>query len=151
MKRRTFCPVLAGLLLASYFGLPLGRLLASADVVDVVVNKSNPVSTLSLDDARKIFKCEKSVWPDKKRISVLMLAAGQPGRTTVLREIYKMSETDYSRYFLEAIFTGRLPAPPKEVSSVAQMKQYLAANPSAIGYLKKEDVDNTVKVVLKVP
>ena len=62
-----------------------------------------------------------------------------------------MSETDYSKYFLEAIFTGHLPAPPKEASSAAQMKHYLAANPWAIGYLKKEDVDDTVKVVLRIP
>jgi hypothetical protein len=68
----------------------------------------------------------------------------------VLRGIYNMSETDYSRYFLEAIFTGRLPAPPKEVGSPAQMKQFLAANPGAIGYLNKADVDDTVRIVLRI-
>ena len=31
------------------------------------------------------------------------------------------------------------------------MKARLAANPTAIGYLKKEDVDDSVKVVMKLP
>jgi hypothetical protein len=43
-----------------------------------------------------------------------MLAAG-PERTVVLREIYKMSEGDYSKYFLQAAFTGKIPAPSKDV------------------------------------
>jgi hypothetical protein len=31
------------------------------------------------------------------------------------------------------------------------MKARLAANPNAIGYLKKEDVDDNIRVVLKLP
>ena len=107
------------------------------------------VSAVSTEDARKIFLCDRSTWPGGKHITVLMFAPGHPARSIVLREIYKMSETDYSRYFLEAVFTGRLQGPPREVTSAAQMKRYLAANQWAIGYLKKEDVDDSVKVVLR--
>jgi hypothetical protein len=151
MKKRISGCVIAGLLFASFFSLLSPRVRASGDEVDLVVGKSSSVSTLSLDDARKIFLCEKSTWPGGKRITVLMFAPGQPARSTVLREIYKMSETDYSKYFLEAVFAGRLPAPPSEAGSAAQMKQYLTANPWAIGYLRREDVDNTVKVVCRIP
>lgn len=152
MKKRIFCSVIGGLMAASGFWLPLRRVLASGHEVEVVVNKSNSVTSLSLDEAREIFMGERTVWPGGgRRITVLMLAPGQPERLTVLRAIYKMIETDYSRYFLEAIFTGRLPAPPKEASSAVQMKHYLAADPWAIGYLNKEDVDDTVKVVLRIP
>lgn|SRR5579872_6080540 len=129
---------------------PLRNALALGEEVDLVVSNANQVKSLSLDDAKKIFKGDKTVWPEGKHITVLMLPQGRPERVAVLRGIYNMSETDYSRYFLEAIFTGRLPAPPKEVGSPVQMKQFLAANPGAIGYLNKADVDDTVRIVLKL-
>jgi ABC-type phosphate transport system substrate-binding protein len=123
---------------------------SAAGEVDIVVNKTNAVSDLTVADAKKIFLCDKTTWPSGKRISVLMLSQGQQERSVVLSELYKMSEADYAKYFLQAAFTGKVSAPPKEVSSAAQAKQYIDANPGAIGYLKKEDVDDSVKVVLKL-
>jgi hypothetical protein len=151
MQRKFLSLVQVGLLVTTGLWLP-SSVPASEDEVDVIVNKSNAVSSISLNDVRKIFTCEKSVWPGSgKRITVLMLVPGQPERLMVLREIYKMRELDYTKYFLEAIFTGRLSEPPKEVNSPAQMKQYLTSHVGAVGYLKKQDVDDTVKVVLRVP
>jgi ABC-type phosphate transport system substrate-binding protein len=124
---------------------------ATVGEVDVIVNKLNNVGTLSHEEVRRIFIGEKSSWPDGKRISVLMLAPDQPERGVVLREVFKMSESDYTKYFLQAAFTGRVQAAPKNLPSAAQMKARLAANPNAIGYLNKEDVDDSVRVVLKLP
>lgn|ERR1700676_4030000 len=151
MQRKILALVQVSLLVITRFWLPFSVQASSEGEVDVVVSRSNGAGTLSLDDVQKIFRCEKSVWPSGKRIAILMLAPGQPERSVILREIYKMSEPGYSKYFLEAIFTGRLSAPPKEVNSPAQMKQYLSSNPWAVGYLKKQDVDDTVKVVFRVP
>jgi ABC-type phosphate transport system substrate-binding protein len=124
---------------------------AATDEVDVVVGRTNGVNALSREEIRKIFTGEKGSWPSGKRITVLMLTSDHPERAIVLREIFRMNESDYTRYFLQAAFTGRVPAAPKEFSSGAEMKARLAANPNAIGYLKKEDVDDTVKVLLKLP
>ena len=105
---------------------------------------------LSPADAKKVFMGDKSTWPSGKRVTILMLSPGQPERAVALREIYKMSEDDYGQYFTQAAFAGKVSAPPKDVGSPAQMKQAIAANPGAIGYVKKEDVDDTVKPVLKL-
>jgi hypothetical protein len=61
-----------------------------------------------------------------------------------------MSETDYARYFLQAAFAGRITAPPRDVSSVDQMKQLLNSDPNAIGHLPKSDVNDSVKVVFRI-
>jgi ABC-type phosphate transport system substrate-binding protein len=124
---------------------------AAVEEVDVVVNKSNKVGPLSREEVRRIFIGEKSSWPGGKRITVLMLGPDQPARAVILREVFKMNESDYIKYFLQAAFTGQVQAPPKDLPSVTQMKARLAANPAAIGYLKKEDMDDSVKVVLKLP
>jgi ABC-type phosphate transport system substrate-binding protein len=130
--------------------LLLHRAAAAGGEVDVIVNKANTIDDLTLGDAKKVFMGDKSTWPSGKRVTILMLAPGQPERTIALREIYKMSEDDYGQYFTQAAFAGKVAAPPKDVGSAAQMKQAVAANPGAIGYVKKEDVDDTVKSVLKL-
>jgi len=124
---------------------------AALEEVDVVVNKSNSIGPLSREEVRRIFMGDKSSWPGGKRITVLMLAVDQPERAVILREVLKMNESDYTKYFLQAAFTGRVLAAPRDLPSAAQMKAHLAANRNAIGYLKKEDVDEGVKVVLKLP
>jgi ABC-type phosphate transport system substrate-binding protein len=96
--------------------------------VDIIVNKSNPVADLSIADARKIFVGDKSVWPNGKRVTILMPASGQSERTVVLRDIYKLKEDDYNKYFMRAAFAGTIAAPPKDVGSAAQMKQLVAEN-----------------------
>jgi hypothetical protein len=80
---------------------------AAFEEVDVVVNKTNGVSSLSRQELRMIFMGEKSSWPGGKHITVLMLERGQPERQVILREVYKMNESDYTRYFLQAFYRPR--------------------------------------------
>jgi len=124
---------------------------AATEEVDVVVNKANNVVPLSREEVRRIFVGEKSSWPSGKHITVLMFAPDQSERVVILREVFKMNESDYTKYFLQAAFTGRVQAAPRDLPSAAQMKAHMAANPNAIGYLKKEDVDDSLKIVLKLP
>jgi ABC-type phosphate transport system substrate-binding protein len=150
MTEKIFLPLFLGVFVATCLCFPL-RLVVAEDEIDVIVNKANTITDLSAADAKKIFMGDKSVWPSGKRVTILMLAQGQAERAVILREIYKMNEADYGKYFLQAAFTGRITAPPKDVASAAQMKQLVAENPGAIGYLKKAEVDDSVKVVLKFP
>jgi ABC-type phosphate transport system substrate-binding protein len=124
---------------------------AALEEVDVVVNKANSATLLSREEVRRIFLGDKSSWPGGKRVTVLMLTPDQPERGIILRELLRMNESDYTKYFLQAAFTGRVQAAPRDLPSAPQMKAHLVANPNAIGYLKKEDVDDSVKVVLRLP
>jgi len=124
---------------------------AALEEVNVVVNKSNTIGPLSREEVRRIFMGEKSSWPGGKRITVLMLAPDQPERGVILRELFKMNDSDYTKYFLQAAFTGRVQSAPKELATGAQMKARLMANQNAIGYLLAKDVDDNIRVVLKLP
>jgi hypothetical protein len=44
------------------------------------------------------------------------------------------------------VFTGR-GRPPQQVRDSAAMKELLAANPGAIGYIDTRDVDESVRVL----
>jgi hypothetical protein len=150
MKKQAAFHLVVCLLAASCSWLWSQDTPAAGEEVDVVVNRTNGIGTLSVGEARKIFLGDRSRWPGGNHILVLMFGAGQSERGVILREIYRMSETDYARYFLQAAFTGRIPAPPKNVSSALEMKQFLTANPRAIGYLRKSDVNDALKVVLEL-
>jgi len=151
MSRRAAWYLAAGMSFVVSCAVSPVRVSAAGDDISIIVNKSNPAGDLSVADVRKIFVGDKSTWSNGKRITVLMLAPGTPARDDVLRDIYKMSEGDYGKYFLQAAFTGKVDAPPKDVASDSDVKQAVAANPGAIGYVKSSDVDDSVKVVLKVP
>jgi ABC-type phosphate transport system substrate-binding protein len=71
MRKQIFLAILTLLVAVS-----CARLLtvsAAVEEVDVVVNKTNGLSSLSREELRKIFMGEKSSWPGGKRITVLML------------------------------------------------------------------------------
>ncbi len=143
-------PVL-GVLVAMSFTAEWNTPVAADDEVAVIVNPSNTVSGLSLADIHKIFLGEKSTWPNGKHILLVMAAPGSAERAVILKNVYKMSENDYAKYFLQASFTGAISAPPKDAASTAQVKQLVAENPGAIGYVNEQDVGDSVKVILKVP
>jgi ABC-type phosphate transport system substrate-binding protein len=121
------------------------------DEVAIIVNSANTVSSLTPADLHRIYMGDKSTWPNGKHILLVMAPPGSPERATILKDVYKMTETDYSKYFLQATFTGAVSAPPKDAASTSEVKQFVAANPGAIGYVKQDDADNSVKVLLKVP
>jgi ABC-type phosphate transport system substrate-binding protein len=119
--------------------------------IAIIVNPSNSVSSVSTGDLHRLFLGDKSTWPNGKHVFVVMAAPGSAEREFVLKNIYKMSEPEYAKYFLQAAFTGTVSAPPKDAASAAEMKQIVAGNPGAIGYVKQQDVDGTVKTILKLP
>jgi len=117
----------------------------------VIVNPANPTTSLSAGDLHRIYMGDKASWPNGKHIFLIMAAPGSAERGLFLKTVYKMSEAEYAKYFLQASFTGAVSAPPKEAASSAEVKQLVAANPAAIGYVKTQDADDSVKVLLKLP
>lgn len=116
------------------------------DSLAIVVGKTSSMDEVTFADLQRIFKAEKAKTPDGKKILLLMNAAGLE-RETALREIYKMTEAEYSRFFLQATFTGSVQAAPKALASSAAIKQFVAENPGAIGYVRSHDLDDSVKAL----
>lgn len=123
----------------------------SQEVVDnclaVIVNRSNPLESVSLAELRKIFLAERNHWPDGHRITIVMQEPGQPERKTVLRDIYRMNETDFTRYFLHKAFTGEALSAPKTLASSTGVRKFVFNVPGAIGYVRASEVDATVKAI----
>lgn len=112
---------------------------AGGDPIVVIVNSANPVENLSTGDLKKIFLSERSRWDTGKSVAPVMVGAGAPERTSFLKVVCGMNDSDFSKYFLQAAFTGKTATPPKEVSSSQAVKATVAASPGAIGFIQASE------------
>ncbi|HWC19467.1 MAG TPA: hypothetical protein VG498_20810 [Terriglobales bacterium] len=113
----------------------------------IVVNLSNPVDSLSLDELRRIFLGERGHWANGRRITLVMMEPGRPERKAILRDVCQMNEADYSNRILHGLFTGELFVSPKTLASPTGVRKFVFNVPGAIGYVRLSEVDETVKVL----
>lgn len=148
LPSRIALPVLMCWLMAFTLGQSTNTAVAPApEALVIIVNKANPVGTLSTEELRRYFRLERERWPDGRKNTVVMLPSGTPERDTVLRQIYNLPDGELNRYFLQATFAGQVHSAPKELASTVNMLKFVFNVPGAIGYVRAGAVDDTVKVV----
>jgi phosphate transport system substrate-binding protein len=119
----------------------------SKEDLAIIVNQSNPVDNLSVTDLRKLFLAQQQHWTNSRKVTLVMREPGQPERNTILREIYRMTESSFSRYFLHGQYTGEIQSTPKLLASASGVRKFVVNVPGAIGYVRLSEVDDSVKVV----
>jgi ABC-type phosphate transport system substrate-binding protein len=149
--KRTVCALSLLAALAAVCLPPRGSAKAGAqgsNEIAVIVNKSNPVEDLPLAELREYFLAERGHWPNGGgKVRVVMLDPGLPARDVALRLIYNMNEKAYVSYFLGKKFRGELLEEPRQQSTAADVIKFVSFVPGAIGYVRPEEVDASVKVI----
>jgi len=128
------------------FALSLAAGSARADVV-AVVSSTSAVTTLSKDQVTDIFLGKVSRFPDGTQAIPIDQTAGSPARDEFYATYAGKSPAQVKSHWARIIFTGR-GQPPKAVPTNVEVRQIVAANPQAIGYIERSAVDSTVKVLL---
>lgn len=118
--------------------LVMAPLALAGDAIVVIVNAANPVDNLSTAELKKLFLSDRSHWDTGKSVAPVMVT-GSLERAAFLKTVCRMSDADFSKYFLQAAFTGKSATPPKEVPSVAALKSFIVSSPGAIGFVKALD------------
>ena len=114
----------------------------------IIVNKSNPNDNLSFSELREYFMAERNNWPSGAgKVRVIMREPGVPEREAVLRLIYDMDEKDFNSYFLGKKFRGEILEEPRLRTSTPDMIKTISNVPGAIGYVRADEVDASVKVI----
>ena len=130
--------------LACFSVMCLFSSLASAGVT-VIVNPQN-TNTLNKAEVVRIYLSKTKTFPNGKTAIPIDRSEGSAIRTQFIHEALNKDENQLKAYWSRLIFTGR-GYPPKEATSDEQVKEIIAHNPDAIGYINSKSVDNTVKVV----
>jgi phosphate transport system substrate-binding protein len=113
----------------------------------IVVHRANPIDTLTLRELRRIFMLDTQTWPHGRKITVVLREKGQPERAEAIRLICGLSEPDFERHILYQTFRGSIDRAPRSIQSASAMLRFIFNTPGAIGYVRADEVDDTVKVL----
>ena len=114
----------------------------------IIVNKANPNDNLSFAELREYFMVERGNWSSGAgKVRVIMREPGDLEREAVLRLIYDMDEKDFNSYFLGKKFRGETLEEPRQRSSTPDMIKTISNVQGAIGYVRADEVDASVKVI----
>ena len=130
---------------AAWRGAPAQN--AATPSYKLIVNASNPVSSLSREEASRLFLKKVTMWKNAKPVLIVDQKTSSAVRETFTKEIHGRQVSSVTSYWQQMIFSGRA-VPPAEKSSDADVAAFVAANETAIGYVAVEaDLPARVKVV----
>lgn len=133
--------------------LPLGFLVMAsaveAEEIAVIVNPLAGFNQLTQFEIRQLFMGKSKTLPDKQSVMTLMHPDGSPRRVGFDKVVLERDAKEAQAYWVQMIFTGR-GRPPRQLTDDASIKQEVARNRNAIGYINKKSVDSTVKVVFVI-
>jgi hypothetical protein len=112
-----------------------------ADIV-VVANKSFPLDSVETSTIKKLFLLQQK-FVESSKIVPFNLSGRSELRQAFEKSVLQMDQSTLKSYWMERHYDGV--RPPKQVSSVSAMKNYILKVGGAIGYLPKEEVSSEMK------
>jgi hypothetical protein len=116
-----------------------------ATALEIVVNKTVPVSEYSTADIRAIFTMKKTSWPNHKQIRVYTLPDNNPVHKEFVKGHLHMFVHQLRKIWDRLTFSGTGRA-PIELSSESEMLDKIKHTPDSIGYLSGEPDDENVQL-----
>jgi len=108
---------------------------------DVVVIGNLAAATMSKDEVSQFFLGKNQTMKPVDR------ASSDPIKAQFYQKLSGQDLSQVKATWSRLVFTGKASA-PKELPDAAAVKKAVAADPKAIGYIDKSEVDATVKVLL---
>lgn len=134
---------LAALMAIATSGLAGG----SGVAVAIIVNKNNPVESMTVKQLKQIFTGEKTRWPNGDRIQTMAAGAATPEHKAAIPFLFGMEEAEYQKYCLHANFVGTPQIFPADFGSSATVQKFVSTINGSIGFVSAEAVSPAVKVV----
>ena len=125
--------------------LSLGLGSASAEVV-TVVSANNPLTALSKKQIVDIFLGKASRFPDGQQAMPVDQGESAAAHEEFYLKFADKTPAQIRAFWSKIIFTGR-GQPPPEVPNDIEVKKFISKYPDAIGYINRERVDDSVRVI----
>lgn len=121
----------------------------SAKELYVVVNKQNPITTLTKQQITDLFMGRSPYFPSGAAVMKLDAPGSSLTRQLFYQALVSMSLPEVNAYWARLMFSGRA-TPPMQVASEQDMLQLVSQNPSAIGYLLEGASSDEIKVIFTI-
>lgn len=112
----------------------------------IVVNKANPVKSLTLVELRRIFMKESRMWPHAEAMVPVDWDSTSEIRQAFCRTVMNRSVREMAEYWVQQSMTQGV-TPPSTQKSARAVLRFVASVPGAISYLPPAEVDETVNVI----
>lgn len=114
-----------------------------AEEIFLVTQANNPVDSVTMQEVRNIFLGKKTTWSNGQNI-VVFIQQDNTVTNIFCREYLAKSPQQFFTYWKKALFTGT-GNPPITLSNDSEMKAFISAKRSSIGYIGAESLDGSVK------
>ncbi len=116
---------------------------ATAQIV-VVVNDSNSISDLTLDELKRIYLGKTTAFPDGKEI---VLMEYSPLCEKFYKAVLNMTELKVRKHWMKVVFSGEYATPPTEYKDLDEIKNQVCKNRGAICFVGLSEVEDCMKVL----
>lgn len=113
----------------------------------VVASPDVPVNNVSLADLRKLFLGDRQFWTPGLRVALVMRAPVARERAVVVWTICKMSEAQFSQYWIGKVMRADCTSSPRQFSSNQTAMDMVAATPGAIAIVNAAQAPSGLKVL----
>jgi len=115
--------------------------------VALVVRPDVPVDSLTFAQVRELLMGDRQFWTAGMRVYLLMRAPVAREREVILKTVYRMSEAEFRRYWIERVFRAEAPSGPKIVYSNESATELVTAIPGAVAFVDAAQVPKGLKVL----
>ena len=115
----------------------------------VIVNADNPAAVLMSSELSRIYLGTANAWPDRTLVFPVDQPEGSPLHQRFLREIIRKDSAALSRYWEQAIFSGRA-VPPRTMSDDLEILDFVRKTRGAIAYVDASTVLGREVKVLQI-
>lgn len=113
----------------------------------VVASAKSSISNIDVNAVGNLYLGKTTELPGVGAVTLFDLPEGSTTRDGFYADATKKDASAIKAYWSRMIFTGK-GQPPRSLENAAAVKKALASNPSAIAYIEKSAVDNSVKVLV---
>lgn len=124
----------AVLILAAVVLLTVGEAAAAKPEFVVVINESNPISSVNTEQLSRCFMKELGTWSTGDPVVPVDQVASSPVREAFSKAIHGRDVAAVKSFWQRQIFSGG-GVPPAELATDAEILDFVRANPGAIGYV----------------
>jgi ABC-type phosphate transport system substrate-binding protein len=112
----------------------------------VIVNKANPVKTVTLAELRRIFLKQSRMWPHAETMVPVDWDSTSEVREQFCKVVMNRSVREMAEYYVQQSMTQGV-TPPSTQKSARAILRFVANVPGAVSYVPPADVDDTVNVI----
>jgi ABC-type phosphate transport system substrate-binding protein len=129
----------------------LSAAMVSAQAETVVVAARNfAADKISVNQLEDIWLKKNKFFPEGSRVYVIDQAEGSRIRDDFYKKVTHKNPTQVKAFWTLLIFTGKGSA-PKTLRDDNEVKHWVADTTGGIGYIDSASVDDSVKVLLRLP